>query len=303
MNSSAVQESFQKISSGNIRPKSNFLHKTDLDIIKPTFSIQNPNRSNFNPKLEKNGFSQINVRRNRNISKFSKISYGILMFDQDGNFLALENPVSYALSSFLHILCGTEFLDYESLIEEFTSEEIQLLKDCWYPDGLNKLIEKYLELSFNTSNSDDSSKCEIRELIEKKFKMNRCSMINRWSCFLQIIDPDKLPEKTYPKILNFPKTHSQDKKKWSAVRDNFSKSVGLNLPSETLFGKWIPISYYSINYVQYNIELLTVKCSHIDIPDNSKARWISLQDLKSNRVYFAPEITEAIIQAWNYWQS
>jgi len=303
MNSSAAQESSQKISSGNIRPKSDFLQNIDSGVSKATFSIQNPNRSNFNLKLEKDGFSQINIRRNRNISKSSKISYGILMFDQDGNFLALENPVSYALSSFLHILCSAEFPDYENLIEEFTLEEIQLLKDCWYPDGLNKLIQKYLKLSFNKSNSDNNSKSYIQELIEKKFKINRNNMKTRWSCFLQIIDPDKLPEKTYPKILNFPKTHSQDKKKWSAVRDQFSKSVGINLPSETLFGKWIPISYYSNNYIQYNIELLTVKCSHIDIPDNSKARWISLQDLKSNRVYFAPEITEAIIQAWDYWQS
>lgn len=247
----------------------------------------------------------------------TKISYAILLFDHDNNVLVIKRPTSYAFSSFFNYLCTLDQYNYEALLNEFTLEERDLLRQYWRSDGLEPLIKIYLNRAFPSASGSSSAKSSaiakeedrIRTLLERKFKVNRTKMQTRWNSLIQINNMDNLPTRTCPRMYGFAKVHGPDNKKWTLSREQFIYGVGCPPPSDAQFKQWMPTTYCSNDGFQYSFELMVGSCHHFELPPQSRAAWIRLSDISSfddlvedvgglddlrEKAYFVPEVVEAL---------
>jgi hypothetical protein len=210
-----------------------------------------------------------------------------------------------------------DHFNYDSLLSELTLDERQLLKNHWTVEGLEPLIQIYLDRAFPSGSKDqgvDRKDQSVRHVLERKFKLARTKMQTRWNCLIQIIDLNQLPSISCPRIYGFPKVHGPEKKKWSLSREQFFQEVGCALPSDCLFKQWLSVSYCSNDGFQYNFDLMVGSCQNFELPAHSKAVWISLDQICSSsessessdpngskesidRAYFVPEVVEAIKKA------
>jgi hypothetical protein len=267
-------------------------------------------------KEDEMAFASVPLIHSNHRNQRTKISYAILLFDHDNNVLVIRRPTSYAFSSFFNYLCTLDQYNYEALLNEFTLEERDLLRQYWRSDGLEPLIKIYLDRAFpsavnpilsavssttsavsstpsvssssavnpNTAGISSALAKEeerIRTLLVRKFKVNRTRMQTRWNSLIQINNLNNLPSRTCPRMYGFPKVHGPDNKKWTLSREQFIHEVGCPPPGDTQFKKWMPVTYCSNDGFQYSFELMVGSCQHFELPSHSRASWINLSSVSS----------------------
>ena len=205
------------------------------------------------------------------------ISYGLILFNQEGKILTIRRSSTYGFSSIFNMLLlkettatrPDEFIRIcRELVEECSPGELRLLKDYWTPEGFDNLLDLYLKRL---------PQDHLRQKLRNLFRCNAFQVKYLWGILLNSVKISQVTPGENYRIHDIPK--GRDCSTFEQIKHHVKYETGLTLPRKLTMGDWHDISYVCNTGIEYNLRLVSVKCENMLLMD-SKLQWCSLDQVK-----------------------